>query len=59
MDMMSDKDLLQYIIRKRYSCSDCINLRERVIKYGLEEINKYEGMICKGVEDMFIRSGRW
>ena len=58
VEKMSNDDLLEYIKNRDYRCC-CNNLKKRVLKYGLNEIDKYDGMICGGVEDMFIRRGRW
>jgi hypothetical protein len=59
VDKMSDKDLLEYIRNRKYYCCFCADLQKKVIENGLEEIDKYDGMICGGVEDMLIRRGRY
>jgi len=56
---LSDEELLEYIKNKSCRCCDCAELKKRVLKNGLEEIDKYDGMICGGIEDMFIKRGRW
>ena len=56
---MTDKELLEYIKNREYKCCDCAALQKEVLKRGLIAIDEYDGMICGGVEDMFIRRGRW
>ena len=56
---LTDPEFLEYIRNKRCLCVSCADLKKRVVEHGLEEIDKYDGMICGGVEDMFIRRGRW
>ena len=52
---MNEKELLEYIKGRKYMCELCYNLREKVIKNGLDATRNYEGFICGGVEDMKIR----
>ena len=53
--MKTENDLMIYITDRKYDCEFCIGLQERVAKYGIDEIPKYNGMVCAGVEDMKIR----
>lgn len=48
-------DLFQYIQGRTYNCSFCRELQRRVIASGLEEIKRWDGMICACIEDMQIR----
>lgn len=56
---MTDKELLDYIRNRKYDCCFCAELQKQVLEKGLIAIDEYDGMICGGVEDMFIRKGRW
>jgi hypothetical protein len=56
---MTDKELVDYIRNRKYNCCLCVELQEQVLEEGLIAIDEYDGMICGGVEDMFIRRGRW
>jgi hypothetical protein len=58
-EKMPDDKLLEYIKGRTYRCCCCADLRKLVLENGLEAIDKYDGMICGGVEDMFIRRGRY
>jgi len=59
MGKMSDQELFKYIHNQSYNCCYCAKLKKKVLENGLEEIDKYDDMICGGIEDMFIRRGRW
>ena len=56
---LSDEELLEYIKNRKYRCCFCAILKKEVLKKGLVAIDEYDGMICGGVEDMFIKRGRW
>jgi len=56
---MTDTDLIEYIKDRKYYCSFCHGLKKQVLEEGVTAIDEYDGMICGGVEDMFIRRGRW
>lgn len=56
---MTDKELVEYIKNRKYFCCFCNELKKKVLENGVEEIDKYDGMVCGGVEDMFIRKGRY
>ena len=58
-DKMTDTDLIEYIKDRKYYCSFCHGLKKQVLEEGVTAIDEYDGMICGGVEDMFIRRGRW
>jgi len=55
---MTDQELIEYIKNRKYYCCFCATLQKSVLKNGLEEIDKYNGMICGGVQDMIIRRDR-
>lgn len=56
---MTDVELLEYIKNKPCFCCFCAELKKKVIENGVEEIDKHEGFICGGVEDMYIKRGKW
>jgi hypothetical protein len=56
---MTDKELIDYIRNRKYNCCLCAELQKQVLDKGLIAIDEYDGMICGGVEDMFIKRGRW
>ena len=56
---MLDDDLLEYIKNEKYFCCYCSELKKKVLAEGLVAIDNYKGMICGGVQDMFIRRGKW
>ena len=56
---MNDKELIEYIRNKKYFCCLCADLKKKVLKNGLIEIDNYTGMICGAIEDMFIRRGKY
>jgi len=58
-EKMDDKSLLEYIKNKPCYCCMCANLKKEVLKSGLEAIDKHDGFICGGVEDIYRRRGRW
>ncbi len=58
-EKMNNEALMKYIKKTRYYCVLCGNLKKAIIKNGLTEIDKYDGFICGGIEDMFIRRGKW
>ena len=53
--MLTEQQVLDYIKDRRYYCCFCADLQERVAKYGLEAVRKYDGMVCGGIEDMQIK----
>jgi len=56
---ISDQELLDYIKNRTYRCRTCSDLKKEVLERGLTAIDAYDGMICGGVEDMFIKRGRY
>jgi len=47
--------LVEYITNRKYLCKFCINLQKRVVLHGLDEINKYTGIMCSSISGMKIR----
>ena len=59
VDKLSDDKLLEYIKTKEYRCCFCADLKRDVLEKGVEAIDKHDGMICGGVEEMYQLRGRY
>ena len=51
---MTREELYEYIKVKKCYCI-CAELKNRVIKNGIDELKSYDGMICGAIEDMLNR----
>lgn len=49
---MNEQELLAYIKTKKYYCSCCVELQRKVVEHGLEEIDKYDGLVCPSIQAM-------
>lgn len=53
--IITEDDLLNYILEKKMFCQFCHNLKNQVKMKGLPAIDSYEGFICGGVLDIQLR----
>ena len=52
---MNNQELYEYIKSRTYNCCLCRELQWRVVEKGVAEIERWDNMICGGVEDMQLR----
>ena len=51
---MTREELYEYIKEKKCYCI-CAELKDRIMKNGIDELRDYGGMICGAIEDMLNR----